>query len=124
MGDSLTFDLVAANWRAASKDQHIFLPVLANKLQKALPHIVEVDFYFSLTNKMKVKSIVIDCENFKYRLHSTKAGKIKAEIGNNVRGIVLKTEIVTFEEWLDHLTNSLAENDHSSSSKAIQEFLL
>ena len=124
--DDLQFELVASSLRADTGDLKAFIEALAVKLEGALPGRARVerkgDGLFSRTKH--VYRIAVEFGENRYEIiHS--AGQIQATVGKAVRGIVLKTEHVSLDEWIDQLSRDLtAEANRSEQSRLALQRLL
>ncbi len=103
-----------------------FVEVLAAKLERALPGRVQVErrSVRRLAREKRVRSI--ECEVGERRYMLTAAdGVVDTRRANAVRGIVLKTEPLPVDVWIDSLAQDLAEEARSSeqSRLALEELL-
>src|SRR6266700_966104 len=126
MGDgAIDVELVAASLRASSSDLKTFVEVLADKLETALPGRVQVERKATrfLGKEKRVERIQCQLGEARYLL-STGAG-IEARRAKTVRGVVLKTEELSLDEWLGALAHDLADeaqtNEHAQ--QALQQLL-
>jgi len=73
-----------------------------------------------------VKEIVVTLGENRYRIGREKQGFLIAVREYMVRGIVLKTEQTTVDQWIDELSGALAQlASHSAQSRAaLERFLL
>jgi hypothetical protein len=108
--DDLDFELVASSLRADASDLRTFTEALATKLEGALPNQTTVqrkaEGLFSKTKR--VQHISVDVGDQRYDLSVRGAG-LECRRSKSVRGIVLKTEQVPLDEWIDDLSRQLAE---------------
>jgi hypothetical protein len=101
------FDLVAASLRADTVDMRAFASALAVKLEQALPGLVEVERKGGLFSKDKqVRSISATFGERCYRL-DVDGGHVQARRQRSVRGIVLHTDTLGLDEWIDGLSREL-----------------
>jgi hypothetical protein len=101
------FDLVAASLRADTVDMHAFAAALAVKLEQALPGLVEVERKGGLFSKDKqVRSISATFGEQCYRL-DVDGGRVEASRQRSVRGIVLHTDRLGLDEWIDGVSREL-----------------
>jgi hypothetical protein len=126
MGDgAIDVELVAASLRASSSDLTTFVEVLADKLETALPGRVQVERKGTrfLGKAKRVERIQCQLGDARYLL-STRAG-IEARRAKTVRGVVLKTEELSLDEWLGALAQDLADEAQSSehAQLALQQLL-
>ena len=124
--DDLQFELLASSLRADTGDMKAFVEALAVKLEGALPQRARVerkgDGLFSRTKH--VYRIAVELGEDRYEMiHS--AGQIQATVGKAVRGIVLKTEHVSVDDWIDELSRELTlEANRSEQSRLALQRLL
>jgi hypothetical protein len=101
------FDLVAASLRADTVDMRAFAEALAVKLEQALPGLVEVERKGGLFSRDKaVRSISATFGEQCYRL-DVDGGRVEASRRRSVRGIVLNTDRLGLDEWIDGLSREL-----------------
>jgi hypothetical protein len=119
-------DLLAASLRASSSDLETFVEVLAEKLELALPGRVRVGRQGSRLRGRQRRVARIQCDFGEQRyLLATRDGLVEARRATAVRGVVLKTDIVPLEKWLDGLARDLAIEARTSerAQRALQELL-
>ena len=120
-------ELFAASLRADKNDLKTFLDALAIKLEGSLPDHTKVtrDGNF-FSRERSVKEIVVSLGEYRYRIGREKQGLLIAVREHMVRGIVLKTEQITMDQWIDELSEALAKiASHSAHSRAaLERFLL
>jgi hypothetical protein len=123
--DEIDVDLLAASLRASSSDLKVFVEVLADKLEHALPGRVQVERRSTrfLGKEKRVDRIQCQLGDERYVL-STRNG-IDARRSKAVRGVVLKTEALSLDEWLGALAGGLADEARSSEQAqvALQQLL-
>jgi hypothetical protein len=125
-GEERDFDLSAASLRASSGDLRSFVEVLADKLDRALPGRVKVERRaVRLLSKQKhVTGIELDLGGTRYLL-AARDGAVEARCATAVRGIVLKSAVVSLDAWIDALLRELAnEAQTSERSRVALEQLL
>jgi hypothetical protein len=109
------FDLLASSLRASSGDLATYLRVLAEKLEAALPGAVSVERrragLFSGARTVTGVSCELGDERFGLAVQGAKAQATRATV---VRGVVLKTEPLPLEVWVDTLAAALAKEAESS----------
>ncbi|HLZ81201.1 MAG TPA: hypothetical protein VKP04_06180 [Ktedonobacteraceae bacterium] len=125
--EPLQMEMLAASLRADSTDNRAFLEALAAKLAGSLPNqttVVRQSSFFS--REHPVKEISVTMGDNQYRIGREKQGPIIAQRAKVVRGIVLKTEQIPMEQWIDELAGALAhEAMHSAQARiALERFLL
>lgn len=106
----MQFELLAASLRADSRDMKSFVEALATKLEGALPGQTQVERrgggFFS--KEKRVHRIQVSMGEMRYEL-VTERNTVETRRAKAVRGIVLKTEQVPLEEWVDDLSRELAD---------------
>jgi hypothetical protein len=116
--DGLGFELLAASLRADETDARAFLAALATKLEGALPAQTHVerarDGLFKGTTH--VARITVELGGFRYTLSAGKRGGLEASRAKVVGGVVIKTEGLGVEMWIDALARDLAAYAESSAS--------
>jgi len=120
------FDLSAASLRASSGDLRSFVEVLAGKLDQALPGRVKVERRAArlLSKQKRVTAIELDLGGTRYLL-SAQDGAVETRCATAVRGIVLKSTVVSLDAWIDALLRELAnEAQTSEQSRLALEQLL
>lgn len=124
---SLQVDLLAASLRADTSDLQAFMEVLAVKLEGALPQQTEVirqNKFFS--REHPVKEIVILLNDQHYRISREARGTLQTLRAKVVRGIVLKTDTLPMDSWIQELAEGLARQASQSEQarQALERFLL
>ena len=124
--DDPGFDLVAASLRADTTDLNAFVEALAVKLEGALPDSVRVDRKGGglLSRQKRVRRISIGMDEARYDLERN-GESIEASRCNEVRGIVIKSERLGLDEWIDALSRELTSRAQQSerSMLALQRLL-
>jgi hypothetical protein len=117
------FELVAASLRADSTDLDVFVPALAAKLCAALPEQVEVE-RSGLLGRRPVRRVEVFVGEHRYELRYERK-HVETSRARVVRGIVLKTEELPLDVWIDALSRDLAEEAGTSerSRLALQRLL-
>ena len=120
-------ELFAASIRADKTELKTFLDALAIKLEGSLPdhtRVIRQRNFFS--RERPVKEIVVSLGEYQYRIGKEKQGFLIAVREHKVRGIVLKTEQTTVDQWINELSEALAQlASHSAQSRAaLERFLL
>jgi hypothetical protein len=122
----VSVELLAASLRASSSDLRTFVEVLADKLEQALPGKVQVARKPTrfLGKEKRVDRLQCELAGRRYLLASN-AGVVEARRATAVRGVVLKTEELPLEEWLDALAGDLAQEAQTSEQAqlALQRML-
>jgi hypothetical protein len=119
-------DLLSASLRASSSDLETFVAVLADKLEAALPGRVQVTRKSSgwFSKEKRVERLQCELGGQRYLL-AAPGGVVEARRATAVRGVVLKTEALPLEEWLDALARDLADEARTSehAQLALQRLL-
>jgi hypothetical protein len=117
-GEERDFDLSAASLRASSGDVRTFVDVLADKLDQALPGRVKIQRRaVRLLSKQKhVTAIEVDFGETRYLLEA-RDGAFETRCATAVRGIVLKSAVVSLDAWIDALLGELV-NEARTSEQA------
>jgi hypothetical protein len=115
-GPASDFDLLAASLRADAADLKTFLEVLAMKLSDALPNMVRVERQGGLFKKEHpVQAIHIQIEEHGYEIRRAASG-LEARLNHQVRGIVLKNEVMRLDQWIEALSQHLTRHAETSAS--------
>jgi hypothetical protein len=119
-------ELVAASLRASSGDLKAFVEALAHKLEAALPGRVLVERKSTgfLSKEKRVARMECQLGDVRYVL-SVRDG-LEARRAKVVRGVVLKSEALSFDAWLDAFAHDLADEAQTSEQAqlALQQLLL
>jgi hypothetical protein len=120
-------EVLAASLRTSSKDLGTFVRVLAEKLEVALPAQVRVDRrrVRMLSGEREVKGVECDLGERRYSL-SVDHGQVESLRATVVRGVVLKSERLRLDDWIDALAADLAVEARASeqASRAVELLLL
>ncbi|MFN2628953.1 MAG: hypothetical protein ABR569_10005 [Gaiellaceae bacterium] len=120
------FELMAASLRSSSGDLRTFVEVLAEKLERALPGRVKVERRGTrfLAKEKRVQRVDCDLGERRYLL-AAKDGAVETRRATAVRGVVLKSEALSLDDWIDALAHDLAAEARSSdrSRLALEELL-
>jgi|SRR5438552_2116853 hypothetical protein len=125
--EPLQMELLAASLRADSTDNKAFLEALATKLAGSLPNQTTVIRHSSIfSREHPVKEITVTMGDYQYRIGREKQGPIVTQRAKVVRGIVLKTEQIPMDQWIDELADALAHEAANSAQAriALERFLL
>lgn len=113
--DDLDFELVASSLRADSTDLKTFVEALAVKMEGALPGQATVERrgggLFSREKHVHRIEVTLGDQRFELKADGS---RIETTCAKAVRGIVLKTEPVPLDEWIERLSRGLAEHARSS----------
>jgi hypothetical protein len=126
-GEPLQVEMLAAALRANSTDLKAFMEALAAKLQGSLPDRTKVMRQGGLFSRdHPVKEINVTLGDYQYRISRERQGPLNTDRVKVVRGIVLKTEQVPMNQWIEDLAAALAEEAaHSTEAHiALERFLL
>ncbi len=108
MDEIRDFDLHAAWIRRAQTDLHAFLEALAARLEGALPGRVQVerkrDGLLSASHHVTAITIQVDGSRYLLDAHNH---DVRASRQHEVRGVVLKTESLPLDRWLQELEDDL-----------------
>lgn len=120
------FELLAASLRASSSDLDTFVEVLAAKLEHALPGRVAVErrSVRRFSKEKRVVRIELALGDNRYVV-IVSGGALDTRRAQAVRGVVLKTEALPLDTWLESLARELAaEAGASEQSRLALEQLL
>lgn len=101
------FDLLAASLRAETGDLKTFVDVLASKLAESFPQRVRVERAGRLFGG-RIKSLTVTLGDSHYELESDE-GQVTCRRRNVVRGVALKTDQLTLEQWIDSMSEALTQ---------------
>ena len=120
-----SFDLLAASLRADAGDAATFLPVLARKLEDALPHQTVVRRTRRLLGGGgQVQSLSVDVGDERLDLEMD-GGRIVGRRVRVVRDIAISSAELTIAEWVDELSRRLAtEAETSEQARLAMERIL
>jgi hypothetical protein len=127
LSEPLQMELFAASLRADYTDVKAFLEALAVKLEGSLPNYTTVTRHSSLfSREHPVKEITVSLGEYQYRIGKERQGPLVAQRAKIVRGIVLKTEQIPVEQWIEELAQALAQlATHSAQARAaLERFLI
>lgn len=127
LGGPLQVDLLAASLRADTTDLKAFMEALAVKLEGALPNQTVVTRQNKLfSREHPVREILITLGDYQYRISREQQGPLVTLRAKVVRGIVLKTDQLPMEQWIEELATGLAEQAGQSAQAriALERFLL
>lgn len=127
LSEPLRMEMFAASLRADSTDVKAFLEALATKLEGSLPNQTIVTRHSGLfSREHPVKEITVTLGEYQYRISRERQGPLLALRAKVVRGIVLKTEQLPVEQWIDELAGALAQTATQSAQAraALERFLI
>jgi len=125
--EPLQMEMLAASLRADSTDNKAFLEALATKLSGSLPNQTTVTRHSSIfSREHPVKEITVVMGDYQYRIGREKQGPIVTQRAKVVRGIVLKTEQMSGQQWINDIAMNLAQEAVQSiqTRAALEQFLL
>lgn len=120
------FELLAASLRASSGDLTTFVEVLADKLEGALPGrvVVERRAVRRFSKQKRVARIELALGDNRY-IAVGQGGVLETRRAKAVRGVVLSSEALTLDAWLESVVGELAlEAEASEQSRLALEQLL
>jgi len=120
------FELLAASLRSSGSDLDVFVEVLADKLERALPGrvVVERRGLRRFSRERRVARIEVALGDNRFTVVVGR-GVVEARCAKAVRGVVLKTEALPLEGWLEALGRELAvEAEASEQSRVALDELL
>jgi hypothetical protein len=110
----LDIDLLAASLRSDASDLGAFVEALAVKLDEAVPNAVRVERRREgLFGPKRVSRISLDAGDQRLELRAG-GGRIETRCARLSAGIVLKSEALPTDAWLDVLSRALADEARSS----------
>ena len=115
------FGVAATLSKQYAADQRMFLDLLAQMLEGALPGEVEIGRKGGLFAKKTVQRVTVTIGDYRYTLEDPGRGPLVATRIRIVRGIALKTETIPVEEWLAELGAAL--DERAGASAAAREAL-
>ena len=127
LNEPLQVEMFAASLRADTTDLNVFMEVLASKLAGSLPNQTQVTRHSSLfAREHPVKEILVTLGDYQYRIARERQGPLLTSRAKVVRGIVLKTDQIPMEQWINELAESLAYEATRSAQAhtALERFLL
>jgi hypothetical protein len=127
LSNPMRTELFAASLRADKTDLKTFLDALAFKLEGSLLDYTKVTRQGSIfSHERPVKEVAVSLGEYQYRIGREKQGLLVAVRAHVVRGIVLKTEQIPVDQWIDELSEALAQLASRSmqSRAALERFLL
>ncbi len=109
------FEVLASSLRADVGDLRAFMEALAVKLEGALPGQTSVERKGGglFSGQKRVQRIVVDMGDMRFEL-SIDGARVQAKRSRAVRGIVLKSDQVPLDEWIEDLSRLLTEEAQRS----------
>lgn len=126
LSEPLQVEMFAASLRADSTDIKAFLEALAVKLEGSLPNQTQVKRQRSIfSREHPVNEIVVTLGDYQYRIMRERQSPLITFRTKVVRGIVLKTDQIPMEQWIEELAESLAREAAQSAQahRALARFL-
>jgi len=120
------FELLAASLRSSGSDLGVFVEVLADKLEQALPGrvVVERRGLRRFSKEKRVARIEVSLGDNRYTVLA-RGGVLETRCAKVVRGVVLKSEVLPLAGWLEALGRELAvEAEASEQSRLALDQLL
>jgi hypothetical protein len=124
---SMQVELYAASLRADYTDVNAFLEALVMKFEGALPSHTRVTRHASLFSRERpIKEIAVTLGEFQYRMGKERQGPLLAQRSHFVRGIVLGSEQISVEQWIEEIAEALAQfaGHNQQAHLALSRFLL
>ncbi|HVB73077.1 MAG TPA: hypothetical protein VNE38_05925 [Ktedonobacteraceae bacterium] len=124
---SMQVELYAASLRSDYTDVGVFLEALAVKFEGALPAHTRVTRHAGLfSREHPVKEIAVMLGDFQYRMSRERQGPLLAQRAHVVRGIVLSTEQISVDLWIEEIAEALAQfaAHNQQAHAALTRFLL
>jgi hypothetical protein len=127
LSQSMQVELFASSLRADASDLKAFMEALATKLSGSLPEQTQVVRHSSLfSREHPVRDITVTLGDYQYRITRERQGFPGTSRSKIVRGIVLKTDSIPMDQWIEELAISLTQVSMQSeqSRAALERFLL
>lgn len=127
ISEPMRTELFAASLRADKADLKTFLEALAVKMEGSLPDYTRVTRQGSIFSRERtVKEVMVSLGDYQYRIDRKRQGPLVAVRAHVVRGIVLKTEQIPVDQWIEELSEALAQlaGRSAQSRAALERFLL
>jgi hypothetical protein len=113
------FDLLAASLRADTADLKAFVEALAVKLSESFPHRVRVERKGGLFGgKAAVRKLTLALGDDQFELENSE-GHVSCRRRNVVRGIALKNEPLSLEQWIDVVAERLVQEAGTTESDRV-----
>ncbi len=127
ISEPMRTELFAASLRADKADIRTFLDALAVKLEGSLPDYTRVSRQGGIFSRERpVKEIAVSLGEYHYRIGRERPESLVAVRAHVVRGIVLKTEQIAVDQWIEELSEALAQlaGRSAQARAALERFLL
>lgn len=112
--DMVGIGVAAALCSQYAQEQREFLPLVARVLKDSLPD--EVDLIETGLFKKTLKGVVVTHGENRLTLEDPGRGPLQASFTRIVRGIALKTEKLSVEEWLTMIGDVLEQTAHENEA--------
>lgn len=114
------FELLAASLRSSGGDVDVFVEVLASKLEQALPGRVSVErrALRLLSKEKRVARIEVALGDSRFTA-AVQQGALETRCAKAVRGVVLKTDELPLDGWLEALGRELAREAEASEQSRV-----
>ncbi len=125
--DSLELDLLAASLRSGAEDLSTFVESLATKLEDAVGSLARVERgRQGIRGPKLVRKIAVEAGGDRLELVRDGANRFVTRRARVSGGIVLKTETLDIDAWLQSLSEALASEASRSerTRQALQRLLL
>jgi hypothetical protein len=123
----LETDLLAATLKDGIEESQDLLDFLALKFEGPLSHLISVRRKGGLfSRKHSVEEITLRFTERHFQIGRDSRGIITSKILKEVRGIVVKTNVVEIEEWISELALELSRQAERSTAlrSALSQFIL
>lgn len=107
--------VAAALAREYAAEGSAFIPTLSRLLLDALPDCAEPVMAGGFLAKKTVAGVRVTLGDFQYTLDGSSKGPVKASRTHIVRGISLKSEPITVDEWLAEVGEGIDRRMHESN---------
>ncbi len=127
ISEPMRTELFAASLRADKADLKTFLEALAVKMEGSLPDYTRVTRQGSIFSRERtVKEVMVSLGDYQYRIDRERQGPLVAVRAHVVRGIVLKAEQIPVDQWIEELSEALAQlaGRSAQTRAALERFLL
>lgn len=111
----LKFGVAATLSKQYATDERQFLEQLAVMLESALPGEIDIARKGGLFTKKTVQRVTVTFGDNRYALEDQGRGPLQAAKTRIVRGIALKTELMTVPDWLTEIGAALDERARTSA---------
>src|ERR1051326_1330517 len=112
----IQFGVAATLLRQYAAEQRDFLAMLASLLQRVVPEATEVHRRGGWFAQKTIQGGTVPLGENRYTLEDTGHGSLQASCTRIVRGIALKTERITVQDWLQALGAFLDECARTSAA--------